>query len=224
MFRFAQVFTAVVLVAFVSAAPVSAGPILPILSGDGETWIGNTPIGGGSGTTVIVDAHPAWQAPGLAQWVSYGDTGYGGATLAPPSGTTSIMTVYETFSAGAGSVLTMKIWADDTARVSLDGVEFLSPNFSQSTCANGSIGCEPHEFGALSFTLLTGGPHTIAMEIFQVGAGLTTTANPFAVLYEGTVDLAEDRVAVPEPMTMALLGLGAAAVAFRRRRSTQTIR
>jgi hypothetical protein len=218
MVRCATVFTMVAILTCAAATPASAGPILSIVSGDGETWTGGTPIGGGSGTTVVVNPHPAWQAPGVAKWVSYANTGYGGSQLAPPSGTTEIMTVYETFFANPGSVLNLKIWADDTARVSLDGTTFLTPNFSQGTCANGSIGCEPGEYGTLSFVLVTGGLHTIAMDVFQVGTGMDTWSNPFAVLYEGTVDLAEERQQVPEPLTLSLLGLGALGIAIRRRR------
>jgi hypothetical protein len=221
MARYAKALSMLAILMCVAATPAAAGPILSIVSGNGEMWTGGTPIGGGSGTTVIVDPHPAWQAPGVAQWVSYADTGYGGSQLAPYSGTTAVMTVYETFNANPGSVLNLKIWADDTARVTLDGTLFLSPNFSQSTCANGAIGCEPGEYGTLSFTLLTGGLHTIAMDVYQVGTGTTTSANPFAVLYEGTVDLGDERQQVPEPLTVTLLGLGAVGIAIRKRRSAR---
>lgn len=202
-----------------SVTPASAGPIMTIVSGDGETWVGGAAIGGGSGVTVVVTPHPAWQPSGAASWVSYGSTGYGGALLAPPSGTNSVMTVFETFTAGAGSVLNMKIWADDTARVRVNGMELLAPNFTQDTCAGGSIGCQPHEFGSIvNYVFQTGGLQTIAFETFQVGTGTNTTSNPFGLLYEGTVET----TAVPEPATLALLGLGAAVVAIRRRRTPES--
>lgn len=209
----------VLLLGVAVVTPASAGPILNIVSGDGESWVGGAPIGGGSGTTVVINPHPAWQPAGDAQWVSYANTGYGGSQLAPPSGTNAIMTVTEQFNAGAGSVLNLKIWADDTARVRLNGIEMIAPNFSQGTCANGSIGCEPHEFGLLSLVLLSGGLQTLQFDVFQVGTGQDTWSNPFGILYQGTVELSSHTEQVPEPATLALVGLGlfGAATGARRR-------
>lgn len=212
--------SAIVLVIGVTAAPVSAATIT-LLSGDGETWLGGAAIGGGMGTTVVIDAHPLWQAAGAGQWVSYADTGYAGAMLAPPNGISTVFTVSELFVAGAGSILNMKIWADDTARVLVDGLELIPANFSQGICAVGSIGCEPDEFGTIvNYMLATGGVHTISLEVFQVGTGLTTVSNPFGVLYEGEVTTVEDATAVPEPTTLALIGLGLVGVARRMRRTS----
>lgn len=199
-----------------TAVPASAGPILSIVTGDGEMWFGGAAVGGGSGTAVVIDPHPLWQVPGSAQWVSYGDTGYGGSLLAPPSGQDIIMTVFEWFLAEPGALLTLRIWADDTARVLVDGTEVFAPNFTQNICANGSIGCEPWEFGFVQFPFLTGGLHTLAFETFQVGTGTTTTSNPFGLLYEGTVEGTES---IPEPASIALLGLGLAAAARKRWRA-----
>lgn len=196
------------------ATPVSAGPIVSIVSGDGETWTGAAPIGGGAGNAVIVDPHPAWQQPGAGQWISYADTGYAGGQLAPPSGTARIATIYETFTAGAGSILNLKIWADDTAGVSINGMQIIAPNFTQGTCANGSIGCEPHEFGSIvNYIFQSGGTHTIAFDLFQVGTGMTTSDNPLGLLYEGTLE----QSTVPEPASLALLGIGLVGVARRLR-------
>jgi len=201
-----------------ASAPAEAALIVPIVSGDGETWIGGTPIGGGGGTTVVVDPHPAWQPPGAALWVSYADTGYAGGLLAPPSGTTSIFTLFESFQAGAGSILNMRIWADDTARVRINGVEIIAPNFSQDTCAGGSIGCQPNEYGSIvDHIFQTSGLQTISLEVFQVGTGQTTTANPFGVLYEGTLEIEE----APEPGGMMLFGFALLGLARQLRRVWQ---
>ena len=202
-----------------TASPVSAATIT-LLSGGGEMWVGGAAIGGGAGTTVVIDPHPAWKTPGAAQWVSYADTGYDGALLTLPNGVNTVFTVSESFLAGAGSILNMKIWADDTARVLIDGVEIIPANFSQGTCAAGSIGCEPNEFGAIDHVFGTGGAHTVAFEVFQVGTGLDTKSNPFGLLYDGTVDTVDDQRSAPEPGTMALFGLGLVAVARRMRRTS----
>lgn len=191
-----------VLVVGLSVTPASAASIM-IVSGDGETWVGGSPIGGGSGATVVVDPHPSWQPPGNALWVSYADTGYGGTVLAPTSGTTTAATIVERFNASAGSLLNLRIWADDTARVRINGVEVIAPNFAQGTCAAGSIGCEPNEFGTIvNFVFQTSGVQTLSFDVFQVGTGSTTTSNPFGLLYEGSV------TSVPEPVALALFGLG----------------
>lgn len=195
-----------------SVAPAAAATITPIRSDGGETWIGGTPIGGGSGTAVVVDPHPAWQAPGLAEWISYGDTGYGGSLLAPPSGTTVLATLSESFYAEAGSILNMRIWADDTTRVRINGVQVIAPNFTQDTCAGGSPGCQPHEFALISnFVFQTSGTQLLEFDLYQVGTGMNTTSNPLGLLYDGTLTSA------PEPASLALLGLGLVALGRRLR-------
>lgn len=189
-----------------------------IVSGDGtETcelgpWaVGPTDC---TASVVTIDEHPRWQSDDPngprdrgAQWISYADTGYQGAVLAPPGGSvdnptgdTVIMTITETFFATSGSRLMLDVWADDTAEVFIDGVSVLPPNFTQDTCADGPTGCEPGENGVVDFVFSSTGVHTISFDVFQVGTGNNTTSNPFGLLYSGTV--------VPEPTTLALLGLG----------------
>jgi hypothetical protein len=195
-----------------------------IISNAGDSWTGGAAIGGGSGGAVAITPHSAWQAnnPGGsgAVWISYANTGIGGSTLAPqagsaanPAGTAVIMTVTETFAAGIGATLSMQIWADDTARVLIDGVALIAANFAQGTCAAGSIGCEPNEFGTIEYTFTTDGTHTLAFEVFQVGNGTNPNDNPFGLLYAGTLT-----AAVPEPGTLALFGAGLAGMGLLRRR------
>ena len=81
-----------------------------------------------------------------AVWVSYADTGSPGTHLAPPSGTTVVMTVQELLTDVIANSLTFTTWADDTARILIDNVEVFAGNFTQNVCADGAIGCEPGEF------------------------------------------------------------------------------
>jgi len=202
------------------AAPIPRASAVPIITGDGETWIGGAAIGGGAGSTVVIDAHPLWQPAhpdgSLARWVSYASTGFGGTQLAPqggsatnPDGTAVIVTVAERFFASAGDVLDLKVWADDTARVTIDGLVLAEPNFSQHICADGVIGCEPGEAGVFSHVFSTTGIHTLSFDLFQVGSGGGPSSNPFGVLYVGELTATdEQRRATPEPASLMLVGGG----------------
>lgn len=184
---------------------------LPLLSGDGtETCSKGLLLGGGACTVHTITPHPLWQpahpAGSQAVWIAYDDTGYGGTTLAPWDFTNPLMTITETWLASTGSTLHLDVWADDTARIRIDGTEVIAPNFSQNICADGVIGCEPGEQGTLVYTFTSPGSHTVAFEVFQIGTGTTTTANPFGLLYVGEVS------GVPEPSTYLLFATGLASI------------
>jgi hypothetical protein len=184
---------------------------VPLLSGDGTETCSKGPLlGGGACSVQAITPHPLWQpahpAGSQAVWVSYNDTGYGGTTLAPWDFTNPLMTITETFLAGIGSTLQLEVWADDTARVRIDGTQVIAPNFSQNICANGVIGCEPGEQGTIVYTFTSPGLHAVAFDVFQIGTGTTITANPFGLLYVGEVS------AVPEPSTWLLFITGLASL------------
>src|SRR5262245_51030653 len=106
---------------------------LPLLSGDGtETCSQGLLLGGGACTVHAITPHPLWQpahpAGSQAVWIAYHDTGYGGTTLAPWDFTNPLMTITETFVAGTGATLHLDVWADDTARIRIDGTEVIAPN------------------------------------------------------------------------------------------------
>ncbi|MGD8582126.1 MAG: PEP-CTERM sorting domain-containing protein [Gammaproteobacteria bacterium] len=192
---------------------------IPVISGDGtETCVSGTPLGGASCAITLIDDHNLWKQNGDADlngavWISYANTGVGGDTLAPLAGTTTIFTVIETFEANVGDMLNLDVWADDTAGVSIDSISLFSPNFTQNICANGSIGCEPDEFGNISYTFNTSGTHSLSFDVYQVGTGTNPDVNPFGLLYSGTL------TTVPEPSVLALLGLGLFGLGLARRKN-----
>jgi hypothetical protein len=226
--------TLLTLTAFVSLFAVTASAT-PIISGDGESWTSElaavcSQVGSGSpcgGTTVGVDSHPVWQGEllpppwPLASWVSYADTGYDGAVLAPRAGSapnltgqTPIFAISESFTGAAGAPLFVRFWADDTLAVFFNDVLVKAPWFGQDYCSNQPIGCESDEYWDL-IGATTGGLDVLRMVAYQVGTGTDTTSNPFGVLYSGTYTPAPP---VPEPATLALFGIAAAIAAHRSRR------
>jgi hypothetical protein len=198
----------------------------------GLSWTGGAAIGGGSGTAVAITPYPGWQANNpfgsSAVWISYADTGYGGGVLAPANGSATnldgthvIMTVTDSFAAGAGDSLHLTVWADDTARVFIDGTQFFAPNFTQNICADGQIGCTPANGGVINHVFQTGGQHTLAFDTFQVGSGLNTLNNPFGLLFAGELTglVGPGADPVPEPSTWLLLGSGLAGMILWRKRT-----
>ncbi len=188
-----------------------------IISGDGtETCTYGATLSPGTCAVQTISVHSAWQTNNPngngAEWISYADTGVSGTTLAPLDGTTSVFTVTETFFANVGDMLYLDVWADDTAEVFLNGTSLFSPNFTQSICANGAIGCEPGENGMISYTFALSGMNTLSFDVFQVGTGTSNSANPFGLLYSGTL------TSVPEPSVLALIGLGLLVLGLTRRK------
>lgn len=169
-------------------------------------------------TTVAVTAHPAWQAnnpanPGdssdlAAVWISFADTGYGGSQFQPFQGTTPIGSVFQSFLSAPG-MLTLNVWADDTADVILDGNYLAHAVFTQNICSGQAIGCRPQDAGVFNLPIAAG-PHTLEFVLYQVGTDTDTMANPFGLLYSGTAPKAAPRLSVlnpvPEPSSWLLLG------------------
>jgi len=180
-----------------------------------------------SASAVTIAPHPAWQttpvSPGdPAAWISYANTGVGaGATLAPfnpgcsaatPEQCKVLMRVTETFTADVAAQLSLRTWADDTVAIYLDDVQVVAPNFTQDTCADGSPGCEADEF-ALIDQQVAAGTHVLRFDVYQVGQSTNPPENPFGLLYTGTIE-----APVPEPLSIALVGIGLIGLGFASRR------
>ena len=149
------------MMALLAGMPGSAGAIA-IISGDGtESCATNASFATANcdqddNTGNQVDnimPHTAWQNPDLlagdAVWISYKNSGIGGgASLAPitphivPAPVNYLMKITEEFMTSIdGALLNLTTWADDTARILIDGVPQNVPNFTQATCAEGPLGC-----------------------------------------------------------------------------------
>ena len=168
---------------------------------------------------VFILPNSAWAlAPAGAGWISYTNTGMGPGAISPPNSAAIPWTIFtENFVLpGTLNTGTLRIWADDTASIRLDG-SAVGPgaNFTQdAACAAGSIGCEPNEFADISLTGLTQGPHSLTFSVYQIGNG------PFGLLYSGSVESmnAAQVADTPEPATFLMVGGGLLAVAALLRR------
>jgi hypothetical protein len=210
--RFSSLHLATALLSF---AALSGSLHAATINLDSRAGLPNTLSGG----TVAITAHPAWQSnhpvnPGdstdnSAVWISYAFTGFGDADFQPTMGQTPVVTISHLFTSSVG-VLTLNVWADDTADVLLDGLSLISPAFSQSICSGTPIGCRPQDAGVLT-SALAAGSHRLDFTLYQVGTGTDTTTNPFGLLYTGTAT-------VPEPGTLFLAGGVLLALGLARRR------
>jgi len=213
MLKAAAVFTfaAVLILSGVTGALATS-----IVSDTSWTWIPCTNIttcGGAPTAAVAVTTTtiiPPWHNPTTGTWISSLASGFSSIT----GGTVQQFSKTIDFGVG-GSLLTLKVWADDTAAVLIDGVALSllnggsAPNLVADTaCAAGTLGCEDTEFGQFSASLT--GSHELQVRVLQLD-GFSGT--PFGTLVEG------DLAAVPEPATILLLGsaLATAGVVSRRR-------
>jgi hypothetical protein len=173
---------------------------------------------------VFIVPDSAWAvAPAGAGWISYADTGSDAGAISPPNSTVTPWAVFteDFFLPGGTNTGSVRVWADDTASVTLDGssVGPAADLTLGSACSAGSIGCLPSAYADISLDGLSGGEHSLTFSVYQMGGG------PFGLLYSGSVDSIdaslENPSPAPEPGTFLLLGgglLGLAAV-LRRRKS-----
>lgn len=196
-----------VLITLVVGCALSAGPLF--VSGDGSPAPGlsgefNFSSFGGftQAQNVAITPHPAWEpnhdvAGGTgAVWVSFRDTGFGGVPQAVNDDQTPTAYFWETFDLSALTNIAINVWADDTARVVINGKTLIMPNFTQGTCAIGAVGCEP---GDVFHYVISSADLKLGRNDFVVSA-YQTGGDTFGVMYEAS--------AVPEPGTCVLLGIG----------------
>jgi hypothetical protein len=159
-----------------------------------------TAVAGATGTAVTITPDTGvWNGTPPA-WISYAATGYGDAILAPTynNPATPIVSFTRTFTGSAGSILDMKLWADDTAFMRVDGGAWVPAThvWGQSTCETNPTSCTAPLFSEGFFTLGFTGDHTLEIQAYQIGTGTpitngeffgTTTSNPFGIQYDGTV-------------------------------------
>ncbi len=171
---------------------------------------------------VLITPHPAWNPNGAGLWISYADTGNGGAVSPPnvldpitgPDANAPTAVFYLTFTLpydyNSGSIT---VWADDTASVWLDvpsadadaapvheTLLIDADPVQGSACADAPVSCSPGGGAKLSLNGLTQGVHTIEIDAYQRGGG------PFGVQYEGSIDSEE----APEPATCVPFAAGLA--------------
>jgi hypothetical protein len=198
---------AAALVAFTLTAEAAVTTPFQSQAGSAIVGLGGTPVS--QGAVVISKPHPAWVPHGTAfgngdaRWIA--DTAASSPKNSKP---VPYMVVEETFSLAAWQkgTVSFEAYADDTARVLLNGIELMPANFSQGTCAAGKIGCEPGEGGLFSDLALVAGLNTLRFEVFQVGGG------PFGLQYAGATTV------TPIPAAAALLGTALAGLGWAARR------
>lgn len=183
-----------------------------IISGDGNETCQELLGPGAVGACEIIQEHNAWQDKNPfgndAEWISYADTGIGGAILGN-SNSEARMSVIETIAVGANNVfLSFTVWADDTASVWIDGLEVYAANIGQDGACAGPqpIGCESDEGQLIEHMFTSGGDHEVKIDAYQLGGSV------FGVLYSGTL------TTVPEPGLLGFLGFGLLGLGLARRR------
>jgi PEP-CTERM motif len=166
---------------------------------------------------------PVW-APGGNNgsdyfWVSFADTGTdcatapGGVCVPNSSGVNGPPSAIflKTFDLpGNDNVGSLTVWADDTARVFLDGTMIFDANpVTDGNCADGPIGCRIGDGETFNFSssgiVLGAGTHTLEFDVFQLANG------PFGLLFEGSI---VSSTSTPEPASYLLLALGLLGVAL----------
>jgi hypothetical protein len=193
----------------------------------------NVENGGPQNPDVQITVTPAWVPNGMGyEWVSYAQTGCntfvaltgictpgvanppastGNITLSdgPPSTPTAIF--FNNFVLPAGDTFsgTLSVWADDTARVYLDGILLTDANpIPGGNCAISPVGCLASTVGVFNIGAdLLPGENTLELDAYQFLGG-----SPFGVMYTASITATPADSPTPEPASYVLMGLGLVAI------------
>lgn len=160
-----------------------------------------------SDATVAIGVHPWWQPnfpdDSEAVWISYADTGYDGAVYQPNSIPAPAVAISQDFVVDGPATLRLKVWADNTTWVFLDGLQLVNQK-------DDGPAFFPDAFG-LYAKILTPGAHLLTFEVLQGEDSHNTLDNPFGLLYTGTANSAgvhDPTSNVPEPASFVSIGIG----------------
>jgi hypothetical protein len=204
---------ALAIVCIMSAVGSAAAATITFASGDGlneDNFVG---------PNMTIAPHPAWEGnrTGGGSWISFANTGDAGTVLDNVLDFSDLPSIvfFERVTVGTGSILNavLNVWADDTARILINGTIVQSPNPVQDgACAAGSLGCQPGEgISANIASFLHAGENQLVFQVFQRGGG------PAGLMYDGSVTT----LGAPEPATFGMMttaALGGLVFAFRKRR------
>jgi len=156
--------------------------------------------------------NPSW-APALpgSEWISYGPTGDRDdpGFFTPPDGTVVVFTTNFVLS-GAITGASLRVMADDSTSVILNGHTLIGPDQRGATCYQAPVGCLNKTEGLFNFDILglylVDGTNTLSFGV------IPWEGSSFGLDFAGTVD---DATATPEPTTLALIAGGLIGLASR---------
>jgi hypothetical protein len=163
---------------------------------------------------VPLHPNPGWGTalPG-SDWISFGSTGDHSdpGYFSPADG---VLVTFTTtfFLTGAITAATLKVMADDSTSVDLNGhILATAKSTPGSTCSNTPIGCQASTEAVFSFASLApylkDGTNTLSFRVLQV------RGSSFGLDFAGSVT---DTTATPEPVPLAIVGAGLLVLSVRR--------
>ena len=122
-----------------------------------------------NGGECLHNSSSGWAAaPAGAGWISCANTGMGSSAVAPPNSPSDPILREQFLLPGTVNTGSVRVWADDTPSVQLEGVQVGLSAIIQldSACAAEPIGCEPLEFVDISLDRLSQGAHVLSFSVY----------------------------------------------------------